>query len=69
MTNLIKISEVAKLLGVSRQRVYQLIEEKRIVPIELYGIKLIDADTLPPDLIKQGREKPMKKPKGKTLIS
>lgn len=66
MTNLIRISEAAKLLGVKRQRVYQLIEEGRIKVIELYGIKLVDADSFPPDLIKRGREKPMNKPKRKT---
>lgn len=65
MTNLIKISEAAKLLGVTRQRVYQLIEEKRITVVELYGMKLIDADNLDPNLIKRGRENPMKKSKRK----
>jgi len=65
MTNLLKVSQVAELLGVRRQRVYQLIEEGRIQVIELYGIKLIDADTLDPNLIKRGRENPMKKSKRK----
>lgn len=57
MTNLIKISEAAKQLGVSRQRMYQLIEEGRVQVIELYGIKLVDGDKLTPDLIKRKDKK------------
>jgi excisionase family DNA binding protein len=57
MTNLIKISDAAKKLGVKRQRVYQMIEEGKIQVIELYGIKLVDEDKLTPDLIKRKDKK------------
>lgn len=57
MTNLIKISEAAKLLGVSRQRMYQIIEEKEIPVVELYGMKLVDGNKITPDLIKRKDKK------------
>lgn len=63
MTNLIKISEAAKQLGVSRQRMYQLIEEGRVQVIELYGIKLVDGEKLTPDLIKRKDKKLVNNPK------
>lgn len=57
MTNLIKISEAAKLLGVSRQRMYQIIEEKEIPVVELYGMKLVDGDKITVDLLKRKDKK------------
>lgn len=70
MTKLIKISEAADKLGVSRQRIYQLIEEGRVfIVAELYGIKLVDDEKITPDLIKRKDKKDMNsaKPDKKVL--
>lgn len=63
MTNLIKISEAAKKLGVKRQRVYQMIEEGKIQVIELYGMKLVDGDKITLDLLKRKDKKFPNSPK------
>ena len=68
MTNLIKISDAAKKLGVKRQRVYQMIEEGKIQVIELYGIKLVDEDKLTPDLIKRKDKRIVNSAKSDTPI-
>lgn len=43
---LIGIPTAAKRLGLTRQRMYQLIKEGAITVIEIDGHKFIDADTL-----------------------
>lgn len=54
---MIKISDAAKQLGVSRQRMYQIIEEKGIPVVELYGMKLVDGDKITTDLLKRKDKK------------
>lgn len=62
MTNLIRISKAAEILGVKRQRVYQMIEEGKIQVIDIDGIKFVDADKLSRDLlIRRKNQKPVKK--------
>lgn len=46
MTNMIRISKAAKALGITRARLYQLIEEGSIPYIEIDGYKFIDLNNL-----------------------
>lgn len=46
MAELLRISEAAKRLGVSRQRMYKLIESYHIPTVGMFGITLIDAKEL-----------------------
>lgn len=63
MTNLIRVAKAAGILGVSRQRMYQMIEEGKVQVIDLDGIKFVDADKLSPDLIKRKDKKVVNTPK------
>ncbi len=60
---MIRVSKAAKQLGITRQRMYQLIELGRVQVIELDGMKFVDADKLSPDLVQRHHEKVVNPPK------
>lgn len=55
MAEFIRISEAAKRLGITRARMYQMIDEKDLPIIEILGIKTIDSSLLDSDIIKKRR--------------
>lgn len=46
MTNMVRISRAAKILGITRARLYQLVDEGVIPHVEIDGYKFIDLNNL-----------------------
>lgn len=62
MVELIRISEAAERLGVTRQRMYQLITTHKLPTVEMLGLKVIDALLLErPELKERHGGRPSKK--------
>lgn len=59
---MIRVSKVAKHLGLTRQRVYQLISKGKIQVIEIDGVKFVDIDKLEPGIVQRHHEKNVKPP-------
>lgn len=55
MTDFIRISEAAKRLGITRARMYQMIEEKKLPTVKILGTTAIDAALLETTAIKDRR--------------
>lgn len=55
MAEFIRISEAAKRLGVTRARMYQIVEEKNLPTEIIFGTTAIDAALLDSDIIKNRR--------------
>ena len=55
MADFIRISEAAKRLGITRARMYQMINEKGLPTVEILGTTAIDAALLDSAVIKERR--------------
>lgn len=57
MTNMIRISKAAKALGITRARLYQLVDEGTIPHVEIDGYKFIDLNNLGSWIPRKSEEK------------